>query len=77
MIPIAPWLSSDTQGISDMIPKGETAVKFAKYGLAAGAGLALLAPNRFKVIGIAAAALAGVVLVANASPQTTATATPT
>lgn len=72
MMPMAPWLNGDTGGISDMIPKGETAVKFAKYGLAAGAGLALIAPNRFKVLGIAAAALSGVVLVANAEPAPTA-----
>jgi len=37
-----------------------------KYGLAAGAGLALIAPNKFKVAGIALALISGGLLVTQA-----------
>lgn len=56
-------LKRDTGAITNIDPK------YLTYGLAAGAGLALIAPNKFKTAGIALAVISGGLLVAN-TPST-------
>ena len=54
------WIARDTGAFDLGIDK-----KYLTYGLIAGAGLALIAPNKFKTAGIALAVISGGLLVAN------------
>jgi len=54
------WMVRDTGAFDVGIDK-----KYLTYGLIAGTGLALIAPNKFKTAGIALAVISGGLLVAN------------
>lgn len=62
MIPVAPWLRTDA-GAPERIVTPSIDPKYAMYGAAIGTGIALVAPTKFKRLGIGLAVISGAFLV--------------